>query len=169
MTTTEVSKAAFSGGREYTPEEKEKILTLRSKIADLCLTDDQVHDAVLIKWLRARNLDLTKAEDMFRASMKWRKENQIDTILEREGPLVPQDMKANYAIAYCGVSKEGYACFVCPFGRQDMRAMLEKYGIEKVEQYNTIFCEEMMKLLDDESKKHGIKITQVIEVWDCEG
>ncbi|OXA63864.1 retinal-binding protein [Folsomia candida] len=166
---SDVFKAAFSSGNEYTAEEKEKLVQFRKNVADLSLTEEELEDDFLIKWLRARYLDLPKAAEMLRASMKWRKENEIDTLLEREGDSMPEEMRKGAAIAWCGISKEGYGTFVVPFGRHDMRSMLEKYGAKECEKFNNIFMLQMLKIMKEEGDKKGVKCTQLIEICDCEG
>lgn len=167
MTTSDVLKAAFSNN-EYTSEEKDKLVKFRSNLAGLSLTKDQLDDSYLIKWLRARNLDLVKAEDMFRTSMKWRKDNQIDTLLEREGN-VPEELQRLIPLAFCGISKEGYATFLVPFGRHDVRGMLDKYGLETCKKFNMLFMEQWVKIMKEEGAKKGVQCTQIIEICDCEG
>lgn len=110
-----------------------------------------------------------KAEEMLRKSMKWRKENEVDTILEREGHTIPPDMVKLGPIAFCGISKDGYGVFVAPWGRHDLRSHIEKYGTEECLKYNTIFMEKMVKIMQDEGAKVGMKVTQMIEIADFEG
>lgn len=152
---------------DYSDVEKQKLAEFRKKVDYILETEDQKDDSFLIRWLRARNLDVTKAEEMLRFSMKWRKENDVDTILERHE--MPEDLRSMAPIAYCGVSKEGYAVFVVPFGRHDARYGIEKYGMEAMERYQTMNMEAVTKLLHDEGIKHGRKVTQMIEIADCEG
>jgi len=59
-------------------------VTLRKNLQDLLpsLPDFRSSDKELLRWLRARGLNLTEAEKMFRKSMKWRKDNNVDHILE---------------------------------------------------------------------------------------
>ncbi|OXA55950.1 SEC14-like protein 3 [Folsomia candida] len=151
----------------YTSLEIQKLSEFRKKVDHILLTEDQKEDSFLIRWLRARNLDVAKAEEMLRFSLQWRQENDIDTILERYQ--MPEDLRERAPIAYCGLSNEGCAVFVVPFGRHDTRYGLEKYGIEVMERYQTYNMEEFAKLLRDEGIKHGRKVTQMIEIADCEG
>ncbi|CAL8073412.1 unnamed protein product [Orchesella dallaii] len=69
-------------------EEAQKIQQLRSACSGI-LNADQNDDYYLIRWLRARNMDLGKAEEMLRKSMKRRKNNnEVDGIMDRgEVPL----------------------------------------------------------------------------------
>jgi hypothetical protein len=106
---------------------------------------------------------------MLRASIQWRREHDIDTLVEREGHLIPPEIFKICPIAYCGISEEGYAVFINPFGRHDMRACLEQYGPELVNKYIVMFYERMVQLMKDEGSKRGIKCNQIIEIVDCEG
>ncbi len=162
-----VQQSVFPATDEYTDKEKQKLLEFRKIVGDSLESDDQKEDSYLIRWLRARNLDLVKAEEMFRASMKWRKDNNIDTILEQEE--IPEEFSSSTPIAFCGISKDGYAVFVCPFGRHDARHGLEKYGIDRMERFQIHNMEKLSKLFQEEGKKHGKNVTQIIEILDCEG
>ncbi|OXA55943.1 putative SEC14-like protein 6 [Folsomia candida] len=152
----------------YSDLEIQKLSEFREKVGDILLTEDQKDDSFLIRWLRARNLDVTKAEEMLRSSLQWRQENDIDTILEG-GDDVPEDLRERAPIAYCGISGEGYAVFVIPFGRHDLRYGLEKYGSEVMERCDTRNMEMLLKLMRDEGARRGRRVTQMIEIADSEG
>ncbi|KAL1435879.1 hypothetical protein MTO96_010651 [Rhipicephalus appendiculatus] len=51
----------------------------RKAVCDVKRTSDT--DAYLLRWLRARDFDVAKAEKMYRDHLKWRKENGADDIL----------------------------------------------------------------------------------------
>ncbi|EEC16090.1 hypothetical protein IscW_ISCW022496, partial [Ixodes scapularis] len=43
---------------------------------------EEFTDHFLLRWLRAREFDVTKAEYMLRQNQIWRRENNIDAVLE---------------------------------------------------------------------------------------
>ncbi|CAG7827333.1 unnamed protein product, partial [Allacma fusca] len=53
----------------------------RKRLTDLDLNEEWTSDYNLIRWIRARDLDLDAAENMLRTSIEWRRENDIDQIL----------------------------------------------------------------------------------------
>jgi len=67
------------------------------------LGEKQRGDLYLLSWLRARDLDLGKAEEMFRASMEWRKVNGIDDIHKWK---VPELFEKEMPFQITGVDKD---------------------------------------------------------------
>ncbi|CAL8141437.1 unnamed protein product [Orchesella dallaii] len=151
----------------YTHVEKQRLEEFREKLLDLVLSNEQQEDAFLIRWLRARNLDIERAYDMLTKSLEWRKEHKVDGILERED--VPEEIKRKTPFAYCGLDKQGYPVLILPIGRQDGRSLLEEHGIDQCFRYNTINCEKVAKMLRDVSEQQGRKVTQIVEIIDLAG
>ncbi|XP_075552377.1 SEC14-like protein 2 isoform X2 [Dermacentor variabilis] len=57
-------------------------------------------DAFLLRWLRARDFDVTKAEKMYRHHLEWRKENGLDDILHSyEMPETGKEIHSHYFVA----------------------------------------------------------------------
>lgn len=80
-------------------------------------------DAFLLKWLRARDFNLSKAEQMFRQSMKWRAENGVDSILEDYKP--PEVMLKFAPGGFLDCSAKGCPLFLTPIGGVDFKSFLE--------------------------------------------
>ncbi|KAL3204578.1 hypothetical protein MRX96_011577 [Rhipicephalus microplus] len=61
----------------------------REAVADVRKTSHT--DAFLLRWLRAREFDVTKAERMYRHDLEWRKDNGFDELVNSyEPPAVAQ-------------------------------------------------------------------------------
>jgi len=152
----------------YTSEEQGKIKELRERVQDIIKGDEELNDdSFLIRWLRARNLDLKKAEEMLRASMEWRQVNQVDGIIEREP--VPEEVTSQAPIAWCGNTPEGIPIFLCLIGTHDMRKYVEFFGREKCERMNITNMEKIMRIIKKSGEEHGTKVTQFVEIMDFEG
>jgi hypothetical protein len=152
----------------FSTKESEKLAEFRKRVGDIIAEDEEKgEDHYLIRWLRARNLDVPKAEEMLRASMEWRKANQVDGILERDA--VPDDIAKDAPFAWCGNTREGLPIFLSPMGKHDMRKFLEKYGRERCEQIQMINMEKISMLLKLLSEEQGKKITQFVEILDFNG
>ncbi|XP_021966058.1 SEC14-like protein 3 [Folsomia candida] len=108
----------------YSDLEYQKLIEFRAKVQNLLQTEYQKDDSFLIRWLRARDLNLIRAEEMLRASLKWRQDNDVDNILKCDD--IPEEVKKMSPVAYSGISTEGYATFVVPFGRFSYRQMSSK-------------------------------------------
>jgi len=153
----------------FTSEELDKIELLRKQVtADLELREDQVSDHFLIKWLRARSYDVGKAEEMLRKSLQWRKDNEVDTILETF--TIPEHILRGLPFAYLGIDPvSGCPLFLYCMGRYDMRSQMEELGIETLLKCNIYFMEYVQKVMFKEcSEKAGRPITSFIELVDLE-
>jgi hypothetical protein len=62
-------------------KEEKKLESLRIKLQDVKLTS-RYDDITLVRFLRARNWKVKKAENMIREDLKWREENKVDFILQ---------------------------------------------------------------------------------------
>ena len=156
------------GTMEYTPNEIEKIQQLRSLVSAELTTKFQNEDAFLITWLKARNMDVARAEEMLRKSLKWRKDNQVDGILLRES--IPSKYNNFFPCAYLGMDPvTGCPVFLFLIGRIDLRKIIEDDGIEMAVRYNILYMEAVQKILKECSKKFGRPVTSYIELVDLEG
>jgi hypothetical protein len=131
----------------FTTEELEKIDQLRKRVTkDLELREDQVSDHYLIRWLRARSLNVSKAEEMLRKSLQWRKENGVDTILETAE--IPEHLKKRMFFGYLGidpVSELPVMLFL--LGRFDIARDIEEVGAESLFRCNIYFMEYIQKVI----------------------
>ncbi|CAN7938168.1 unnamed protein product, partial [Ixodes hexagonus] len=76
-------------------------------------------DRFLLRWLRARDFDLSKAEDMLRRNAEWRSENNMDSIME---DYEPSEMIQRYfpgGLLEC--CPKGHPLWVVPIGNVDIK------------------------------------------------
>ncbi|XP_035710360.1 SEC14-like protein 2 [Folsomia candida] len=85
--------------------------------------DAALVDLMFLRFLRARDLNLNKAEEMLTKYLKWREENEIDS-LHAWTPPAPLSRK-NYPYEITGVDKEGCPVLVVAFGQWDIRRVCE--------------------------------------------
>jgi len=73
---------------DFTPEQLEKLALLKTKVSDIIstLAAETTTDSEMVRWLQARAWNLEKAEEMFRASTKWRQEFKPEELLETYKP-----------------------------------------------------------------------------------
>ncbi|OXA54819.1 protein real-time isoform X2 [Folsomia candida] len=62
--------------------EKQKLEKFKITVKQIPSQDWQKSDLALIRWLRGHNLNIQQAETAFKANLKWREENKIDSILD---------------------------------------------------------------------------------------
>jgi len=159
----------FCDTNSYTVEEREKINFLRSRISvDVTLNEDQVSDHYLVKWLRARSLNVVKAEEMLRKSLQWREENGVDTILETLK--VPEHIMKKALIGYLGDDPvTGLPMLLVLEGRWDLAKDLEEIKEKDLIRLNIYFMEYIQKvILKKCSEKARRPITSFIEIMDLD-
>jgi len=77
----------FVGGQssnQYTQQERDAINNFRPLVSQYLVQDFQRKDAYLLRFLRAYNLDLKQAAQELEKVHKWRKENNMETILDEK-------------------------------------------------------------------------------------
>ena len=71
---------------KYTKKEAEAIVKLRTAVAKDLYKDYMSRDEYLVRWLRAKNLDVNKAAELLRKNLKWRKEENADSMADEKFP-----------------------------------------------------------------------------------
>ncbi|ODM88861.1 Protein real-time [Orchesella cincta] len=77
-------------------EEKTTLDTFKQQVIHLLPEEFMKSDFYLIRWLRARNWDISDAKTMLFDTLKWRKENKIHSILQENWSDLEQDFPANF-------------------------------------------------------------------------
>ncbi|KAK7031400.1 CRAL-TRIO domain-containing protein [Favolaschia claudopus] len=113
---------------------------------------------VLMKFLRARNLNPTAAEEMFVATLRWRDEFKVDDALKEE---FPQDVFGSLGHIY-GRDKEGRPVVYNVYGgNSDLDAVFG--DVDRFLRWRVAFMEKSIALLD------FANVDQTIQVHDYEG
>ncbi|XP_052073547.1 SEC14-like protein 2 isoform X1 [Mytilus californianus] len=139
------------------------ILQFRENVKDVLQPEHDDH--YLLRWLRARNFDLKKSEDMLRKHLVWRKEEDIDNILRQK---VPEVIQNYYPGGHCGFDKDGSPVWIDPIGNIDPKGLLrsaKKKDVIYKEIKNAEYVQELMKL---QTKKLGKRVDQIIIIYDLE-
>ncbi|CAG7829190.1 unnamed protein product [Allacma fusca] len=155
-------------GAIITEKEQEVLQKFRERIRDLEdeMTEDQKRDVDLLRWLRARDLNLGKAEEMLRKHIQWRKDNDIKSIMSwRPPPIFPKELPFQIS----GRDKDGCYIFVCPGGKWDIRKLCENGYLPDLEKGNQQYFEIVSDFIRHSSVLAGKPITQFVTVHDMEG
>lgn len=68
---------------DMSEEQTAALGVFKTYIRDSKITDDPIYDDYyLLRFLRARKFDMDKTKLMFNNFIEWRKENDVDNILE---------------------------------------------------------------------------------------
>ncbi|CAL8125553.1 unnamed protein product [Orchesella dallaii] len=117
------------------------ILQFRNRVSDVLPDDFSKRDDSLIRWIRAREMDLDKAEEMIRNSMQWRKDNHIDNILKSG---LDPELCEKFPYYLDAHDKEGRPLLTMPFGSWDVRGYIEANGPEKFVMYTNQLLENLV-------------------------
>jgi len=154
------------------PVEQDLALTLEEKLAldqfrpmmNNTVTQDYMrHDIYLIKWLRAKNLDVPAADAALRNHLAWRAERHMDTIMQEDY----QALNETYPI-YEGEDYEGRPVLAGDAGEWDVRRGLisglhakgERFVYQQIEKA----C---FKIREKQGK--GENVTRFQAIFDLKG
>lgn len=148
-------------------EELEKIQQLRCNLPpDLLTTIQLKDDHFLIRWLRARNMDVEKATEMLKKSIKWRLDNNVNAILKNDED-IPLNYRRMYPTAVIGRDANDCLVTLIPLGRMNQRTVIENEGMETALRYNIIWMEKIMKRLkeiEEALRKKGLRLVQIVDM-----
>ncbi|CAG7815170.1 unnamed protein product [Allacma fusca] len=102
-------------GLGATIEELKKVSEFRAIVGKIYPKPDEK----LLMWLRARDLDLVKAEKMLRRHLLWRRNNEIEELQQWRSP------KVFFPYVHIGFDKESSPVYLMPIGRWDIRSVIE--------------------------------------------
>ncbi|CAG7828908.1 unnamed protein product [Allacma fusca] len=153
---------------KFTDQEKDALQKFRNVLNDLSLPTEQQSDFYLIRWLRAREMNLKAAEEMLRASLKWRQEYDADNLLSWQAPA---QFQSDFAYDMNGVDKDGAPVFIVPFGKWDIKAAVASGQKDVYLRYFIQLCERAYDVMRKISKDRPADdpVTQVTLVWDLDG
>ncbi|KAF7308356.1 CRAL-TRIO domain-containing protein [Mycena chlorophos] len=141
------------------PEAKTTAITLWGVPIDPTnLSADARTSVVLMKFLRARNLNPSAANEMFIATLRWRDEFKVDDACKEE---FPQDVFGKLGHIY-GKDKDGRPVVYNVYGgNSDINAVFG--DVERFLRWRVAFMEKSLLLLD------FVTVDQCIQVHDYEG
>ncbi|CAG7732530.1 unnamed protein product [Allacma fusca] len=153
---------------DFTQEEKTYLTQLRANLSDVIGTLDVVeaHDANLLRWIKAADFNLVKAEDRFRKAMKWREETEVDNLRNQE---ISEFLLYKLPVFIpCGHDREGAMVIAIQFGRWKFKALLEAGHADAVQQYLIQLMERFIYFMRMESSEKKIVQTAFVVIVDSE-
>ncbi|XP_042149773.1 SEC14-like protein 2 [Ixodes scapularis] len=135
----------------------------RSAIADV---DGERTDRFLLRWLRAREFDVSKAEDMFRQDVEWRSKNGMSSILEdyQPGELIQRYFPGGLLECH----SKGHPLFLVPMGNVDIRGFLQILPAAAMLRHLAYMLECQERLKERVSLKMGRPVETTYVVLDYE-
>nr|XP_037281722.1 SEC14-like protein 2 isoform X2 [Rhipicephalus microplus]XP_037281723.1 SEC14-like protein 2 isoform X2 [Rhipicephalus microplus] len=135
----------------------------RKAVSDVRRASDT--DAYLLRWLRARDFDVTKAKKMYCDHLQWRKENGADDILHTYE--IPEILKENFPGYFLNPCKDGRPMWIMPCG-VNVNAMLKALNPEVIKRHGIYLLEYMASVCRNSSQKVGREIHTHYAVADLD-
>lgn len=136
----------------------------------------QVHPYTLIRFLRARNGDITKAAQMFQDSMQWRIDERIDERVsqwnvEIEQNITPRSQLVNkhWFMAPMGVCAQGLPVLVSRVGRSDPGGLERECGWESFLLQHVAIAEFQVEEARRRTLETGKLLLAFVAIYDLAG
>lgn len=105
---------------DLSEKQQERLDRLKESVKDILTPRHD--DALLLRFLRARNFDLKKTEDMFRKDCVWRQEWKVDTVLTEWKR--PEVIEKYWGGGLLGCDKIGRPVWLDMYGRRDIKGIM---------------------------------------------
>ncbi|XP_062037954.1 SEC14-like protein 4 isoform X1 [Lepus europaeus] len=151
---------------DLSPAQQEALTKFRENLQDLLPALPNSDDDFLLRWLRARNFDLQKSQDMLRKHVEFRKQQDLDNILTWQPLEVVQLYDSG---GLCGYDYEGCPVWFDIIGTLDPKGLLLSASKQELVRKRIKACELLRRECERQSQKLGRKIEMVLMVFDMEG
>ncbi|KAG8128988.1 hypothetical protein E2320_015759 [Naja naja] len=124
-------------------------------------------DEHILRFLRARDFNIDKAREILCQSLTWRKQHQVDYILDTWNP--PQVLQDYYAGGWHHHDKDGRPLYVLRLGQMDTKGLVRALGEEALLRYVLSINEEGLRRCKENTKVFGRPISSWTCLVDLEG
>ncbi|KAL1418521.1 hypothetical protein MTO96_025905 [Rhipicephalus appendiculatus] len=125
------------------------------------------NDAYLLRWLRAREFDVTRAEHMFRQNLRWRQQLGVDSLLTDYQ--VPKVMREHFPGGILDCNPKGHPVWLINIGSVDIKGFLQVLSPADICLHCMYIFEMQEKLKRETSRKLGQEIETQYIIVDLEG
>ncbi|XP_078690723.1 SEC14-like protein 1 isoform X3 [Branchiostoma floridae x Branchiostoma belcheri] len=150
-----------------TPIQESYLIQLRKWIAEShkgqdvaesggCAWDRVPKDSHILRFLRARDFNLEEARKMLCNSLAWRKQHQVDLILDTWKP--PTPLVDYFAGGWHYYDREGRPLFILRLGQMDVKGLLKACGEEAILRHILSVNEEGLRRCEEATKARGYPI-----------
>ncbi|KAI5060095.1 hypothetical protein GOP47_0024515 [Adiantum capillus-veneris] len=155
---------------DLSPSQQESLHTFRDCLQEKGLLPKNIPDADLLRYMRARSFDISKAKAMYEAMLEWRKEVGADTIIESFQFPERRVVKELYPHFHHKTDKLGRPIYIERLGHLQLDEILKITTTDRMLMYH---IKEWEILIDWKfpacSKKAGRLIMQSLTILDLKG
>ncbi|XP_055931416.1 SEC14-like protein 2 isoform X1 [Argiope bruennichi] len=148
-----------------TPDEKAAIEELKRRMENEITPKMRKDKSLYYRFLKARDFNIKNAEDMLRKHIAWRKEYQVDTILTDYKP--PEVLLKYFPVSLIGCDKEGSPLLYHDMAGDEIGILSSAKKIDLIK-YSIYLYENLLELMDEQSKKLGKIIMTSVNIYNCE-
>lgn len=152
---------------DLSPKQDEALVQFRERIQDILSQLPAQSDHFLLRWLRARNFNVQKAEAMLRKHLEFRKQMKADTITTEWQP--PEVIEKYLSGGMCGYDREGSPIWYDVIGPMDPKGLFLSASKQDFIKSKIRDCEMLQKECDLQSERLGRNVEAITMVYDCEG
>ncbi|XP_042146660.1 SEC14-like protein 2 [Ixodes scapularis] len=145
-------------------KQEQALKELKSPLCDIW--KDDFTDAFLLRWLRAREFDVVKAEKLLRENLIWRHENGIDTLVTTYQ--CPDVLKRYFPGGIFNHDNEGRPLWILPTGNADFKGMLQCVPVEVMVRHVIYQIELNVEEMKKQTEKLGKPVDTFTVVSDYE-
>ncbi|KAG2455445.1 S14L1 protein, partial [Polypterus senegalus] len=124
-------------------------------------------DEHILRFLKARDFNIDKAREMLCQSLTWRKQYQVDYILETWRP--PTFLEEYYAGGWHFQDRDRRPLYILRLGQMDTKGLVKALGEEALLRHVLSINEEGQKRCEENTKIFGRPITSWTCLVDLEG
>ncbi|KAG8190025.1 hypothetical protein JTE90_000120 [Oedothorax gibbosus] len=148
-----------------TNTQQEALSEFRKNLSDILTHYDT--DAVLLKWLRARNFHVRKAEVYFREFHAFKQVYQFDTIMETYRK--PEIAEKYEYTSFLGLAKDGSIIRYCHIGKGDHNGFVMSMSTFSCVMYCSHILESDAILQRKENDRTGRPMNEITYIFDMDG
>ncbi|ODN02368.1 SEC14-like protein 2 [Orchesella cincta] len=161
---TAVVSISFEEDTRLTIDQAEILAKFRKRVQPILSRKYMEESIYLVRWLRARQFDINRAEEMLRQHLKWRTDNNLDNIENEDWQL----FETEYPINQEGFDKQGRPLVQVNFGEWNLRKAAITGRMNKLIRWTYKFFEDASKRVR-EQQTEGKNVTQFTAVMGLDG
>ncbi|XP_050044902.1 SEC14-like protein 2 [Dermacentor andersoni] len=150
---------------DLSPTQEAALRSFREAVGDVLKPEHD--DRYLLRWLRARDFNLNKAEQMLRAHVEWRKQFGTDDV--RKWPESPEVLRKYYPGGFVGHDHEGRPVSIITLGSCDLKGLLNSVSVDEVMRHVVWQFENAEEDIKQQSEKLGKAIETITYIFDFDG